>query len=347
MKTKSSGGLRQAPASGLVLVSDEEPGISRRRAGKGYSYRTPEGHRITDPAVRQRIDSLVIPPAWSNVWICPVESGHIQATGRDAKGRKQYIYHVEWRAARDATKFQQLEQFAYALPRIRRRVRRDMSHPRHGHVKMVATAVRMLELTLVRIGSQQYVRSNKSYGLTTLRRRHASVHGSTVHLRFKGKSGVLHDVTVKDRRVARVLRRCLDIPGQKLFHYRDADGTIRHIDSGDVNDYLKSAGDAEFTARHYRTWAASVFAMALLQRAAQEGSPSKVQLNRVIERTAQRLRNTPAICRKCYIHPAVMDAYLGGTLPPLRSYSKPSGLHADERRFLHFLQSLKGEGTTA
>lgn len=337
----TEGSARARMPSCLVWVSDETPGITRRGAGRGYSYRYPNGERVKDLDERARINALAIPPAWRDVWICPDPYGHIQASGRDAKGRKQYRYHDEWRLARDATKFEQLEKFAKALPRIRRRMRRDLAGPRHDHAKLVATAVRLLELTLVRIGTEQYAQRNKSYGITTLRRRHTTVRGATIRLQFRGKSGVPHDVTLRDRRLAAILRRCLDIPGQPLLKYRTPQGEVRRITSDDVNEYLKESGRAKFTARHYRTWAASVLAMASLQRAAQRQAVSKAQLNRVIAQTAQRLRNTPAICRKCYIHPLVQQAYLDGVLPRIKSFSKPVGLYADERRFLAFLVSIR------
>lgn len=329
------------PDSELTYVSDDVQGIRRRKSGAGFRYIHPNGKAVADAATLRRIKTMAIPPAWRQVWICPSEHGHIQATGRDARGRKQYRYHSRWTAQRDANKFQQLALFAEALPRIRRQVKRDMQVRGITHEKMVAVVVRLLELTLIRIGSEEYARSNKSYGLTTLRRRHASVKGARVRLRFKGKSGVQHDVTVQDRRIAAVLKRCLDIPGQELFQYRTRDGELRSIDSACVNSYLKRAARADFTARHYRTWAACVYTLRQLQRSMAGGIPvSQAVMARVMAKTAARLGNTPAICRKCYVHPALVDAYLQERLPPVVSLKTPSGLTADERRFVAFLKSV-------
>lgn len=326
---------------GLVYVSDDMPGIRRRRRGAGFRYLEGKNVAVSDPATLKRIQSLAIPPAWKEVWICPTADGHIQATGRDARGRKQYRYHPQWTALRGANKFQQLEEFGNALPRIRRSVKRDMRRRGTPHQKMVAVLVRLLELTLVRIGSEQYAKNNHSYGLTTLRRRHASVAGTRVRLRFKGKSGVQHDITVNDKQIATVLKRCLEIPGQELFQYRSKDGKISSISSGCVNDYLKKAADADFTARHYRTWAASVYMLRQLQRAAADNSiATQAVLVRAIKKTASRLGNTPAVCRKCYIHPGLFTAYTQGQLPPVQALPSPAGLSADERRFLAFLKQI-------
>jgi DNA topoisomerase-1 len=330
----------QAPSLPCELIygADDGPGITRKRSGDGFLYYDVNGDLIRDDAVIARINALAIPPAYEDVWICPQENGHIQATARDARGRKQYRYHEQWNQVRDATKYQQLGEFAAALPRIRRRVARDMKSGTLTEEKMVAVVVRLLELTLIRIGTRAYAHSNKSYGLTTLRRRHASIAGNSVRFRFKGKSGVQHDLTVTDRRIAAVIKRCMDIPGQELFQYKDADGDIHRIDSGSVNAYLKEAGKAEFTAKHYRTWAASVFAFDALQRAQREGkAPARTVVKDMLKRASQLLGNTPTVCRDCYIHPAIIAAYLDGNLPVRESYPGPAGLNADERRFLAFL----------
>jgi DNA topoisomerase-1 len=327
-------------AEGLAYSSDTEPGITRRRSGKGFRYIDAQGRAVRDPKVLARINALAIPPAYEDVWICTDPKGHIQATARDARGRKQYRYHDQWREIRDADKYRQLEQFGLALPRIRSRVARDMALDELTTRKITAVVVKLLDLTLIRVGTREYARSNKSFGLTTLRRRHASVMGSRIRFQFRGKSGVQHDVTINDRRIARVIRRCMEIPGHELFQYRDAQGVVHCVDSGCVNAYLKEAGGGDFTAKHYRTWAASVFAFSQLQgRARVAAAPDKAAVGAVYKSTAALLGNTPAICRDCYIHPAVTQAYLDGRLPPQASLKTPAGLRADERRFLAFLRA--------
>ncbi|MFW7342663.1 DNA topoisomerase IB [Pollutimonas sp. H1-120] len=325
---------------GLVYSTDAEPGIARKKAGKGFRYVDAQGKAIRDASVLNRINALAIPPAYEDVWICPDPDGHIQATARDARGRKQYRYHDQWKEIRDAHKYRQLEQFGAALPRIRRRVERDMQSNALTIRKITALVVKLLDLTLIRVGTREYAKSNKSFGLTTLRRRHATVMGSRIRFQFRGKSGVRHDVTINDRRIARAIRRCMEIPGHELFQYRDEEGSTHRIDSGCVNDYLKVAGGGDFTAKHYRTWGASVFAFKQLQK---HGGGTRVcgkaALGDVYKAAAQMLGNTPAICRDCYIHPAVTQAYLAGQLPPRASLSAPAGLRADERRFLAFLRA--------
>jgi DNA topoisomerase-1 len=329
-------------AAGLVYVDDRGPGIARRADGDGFAYFDAAGKRIRDAGELARIKALVIPPAYTDVWICANPRGHIQATGRDARGRKQYRYHPDWQAVRDADKYDQLAAFALALPRIRRRVDRDLRAPRLTHDKVVAVVVRLLETTLVRIGSPAYARANGSYGLTTLRRRHATIAGTRIRFRFKGKSGVEHDVTVNDRRVASVVKRCMEITGHELFTYREEDGSARPVDSGSVNDYLRQAGQADFTAKHYRTWAGSVLALAELRR---RPWTSQTEARRivadVVKTVARRLGNTPAVCRRCYIHPRIIDDYLAGTLPSAPAApAAPRGLDADERRLLALLAGV-------
>lgn len=325
---------------GLTYSADTEPGIRRERAGKGFRYVDAQGRAVRDARVLSRINALAIPPAYEDVWICPDPQGHIQATARDARGRKQYRYHDHWRQIRDADKYRQLEQFGAALPRIRRRVERDMAADALTTRKITAVVIRLLDLTLIRVGTREYAKSNKSFGLTTLRRRHASVIGSRIRFQFRGKSGVQHDVTINDRRIARVIKRCMEIPGHELFQYRDAQGAVHCVDSGCVNAYLKEAGGGDFTAKHYRTWAASVSAFNQLQSlACGKEAPDKASLGAVYKSTAALLGNTPAICRDCYIHPAVVAAYLAGQLPTRAPLKTPAGLRADERRFLAFLRA--------
>jgi DNA topoisomerase-1 len=339
--------------AGLVYIDDQGPGIRREKVGDDFRYVAPDGSIIDDLQTLARIKALAIPPAYTQVWICPDPFGHIQATGRDARGRKQYRYHQQWHEVRDATKYQQLEEFARALPRIRRAVERDLKTRGLGRQKVLAVVVRLLEMTLIRVGTQKYARSNKSYGLTTLRRRHTRVIGDRVRFQFKGKSGVRHDVTVNDRRVARIVKRCMEIPGHELFTYLDDDGVKRVAGSADVNAYLKQVSGTDFTAKHYRTWAASVYAMAQLQArdaewrltadAALDRPLSSAALQRtvaeVVKETAQRLGNTPTVCRKCYIHPAVIEAWMAGDLPVRCTAPGPRGLNADERRLYAFLRS--------
>ncbi|ARP88152.1 DNA topoisomerase IB [Bordetella genomosp. 9] len=331
--------------AGLKYVDDRGPGITRKPDGDGFAYYFPDGKRVRDPKEIARINALVIPPAYTDVWICPDPAGHIQATGRDARGRKQYRYHPSWHAVRDANKYEQLSAFALALPRIRRKVERDVRGPGMSHDRVVAVVVRLLETTLVRIGSPAYARDNGSYGLTTLRRRHTTVAGNRIRFRFKGKSGVEHDVTVNDRRIAAVVKRCMEITGHELFSYRDEDGKVRTVDSGAVNDYLREAGQADFTAKHYRTWAGSVLALAeLRKRPWTSQTEAKRIVVEVVKGVARRLGNTPTVCRQCYIHPRIIEDYLAGTLPPLKAAPPtPRGLDAEERRLLQFLSSTPQE----
>ncbi|KRA01661.1 DNA topoisomerase IB [Achromobacter sp. Root565] len=324
----------------LTYVDDTQPGYTRVRVNAHtFHYLDQNGARVTDESEIQRINALAIPPAYENVWICPLKDGHLQATGRDARGRKQYRYHPDWTAVRDATKYKNLLSFGHALPGIRRQVERDMKIPGLTQDKVISVLVRLLEITLIRIGGREDARANKSYGLTTLTRRHTTVAGSRFRFRFQGKSGVAHDVTVTDRRVARIIKQCLDIPGQQLFQYLDSDGAKHPVDSGAVNAYLRNAGGGEYTAKHYRTWAGSVMAYAALQvRQADDERRAKQEAVDVIKEVSKRLANTPAVCRACYVHPAIMEAYLTGTLPARKAApAGPRGLSADERRLLAFL----------
>jgi len=313
---QASGGGGTVENAGLRYVSDASPGIARKRARGGFRYVSPRGEPVRDAATLARLRSLAVPPAWTDVWICPRADGHIQATGRDARGRKQYRYHPRWRQVRDASKYERLRAFGVALPRIREACDRDLRRPGMPRQKVLATVVRLLETTLIRVGNDEYARDNRSYGLTTLHNRHVTIDGSRIEFRFRGKSGVRHDVRLKDRRLATVVRRCREIPGQELFQYIDDDGERHAVTSGDVNAYLRAIAGEEFTAKDFRTWAGTVLATLALQEFERFDSNTEAKRNivRAVERVAERLGNTPAVCRSCYIHPAVIDAYLEGTM---------------------------------
>lgn len=300
--------------AGLRYVSDQMPGIRRKPAGDSFHYVGPDGHEIDDEQTLKRIKSLAIPPAWTDVWICPNPRGHLQATGRDAKGRKQYRYHSRWQEIRDETKYHRMLAFGEALPRIRERVEHDLGLPGLPREKVLATVVRLLEETLIRVGNEEYARENKSYGLTTMRDGHVDVEGSTLHFHFKGKSGIKHRIDVRDRRVARVVKRLQDLPGHHLFEYVGDDGEIRDVDSNDVNEYLREITGEPFTAKDFRTWAGTLLAAEALQEVQSFDSEAqaKKHVTRAIERVAERLGNTPTVCRKCYVHPQILNAYMEG-----------------------------------
>jgi DNA topoisomerase-1 len=309
-----------AREAGLRYSSDDRPGITRRRVGRGYSYRDAKGAPIRDKDVLARIRALAIPPAWTDVWICPWPNGHLQATGRDARGRKQYRYHARWHARRGSDKFERMIAFADALPAIRARCEADLARPGLPREKVLAAVVRLLELTLIRVGNDEYARLNRSFGLTTLRDRHARIDGSEVRFRFRGKAGRMHEVGFRDRRLARVIRRCQELPGQELFQYVDEAGEVRDVTSDDVNAYLRDAIGAEdsgeaFTAKDFRTWAGTVLAYRAL-RALQpaEGTAGRKAVVEAVRQTADRLGNTPAVAKGSYVHPAVLEAYLDGSL---------------------------------
>ncbi len=309
--------LRAAAAEvGLSYVDDGLPGLTRKRSGTGFRYLDAKGAPIRDKAILARIKALAIPPAYTDVWICPRRDGHIQATGRDAKGRKQYRYHPDFRQAREANKFSRIMAFADALPGLRRRVDADMRRPGLSREKVLATVVHLLETTLIRVGNDDYARTNKSYGLTTLRDPHVRVEGAELTFRFKGKSGKAWDVSMKDRRVARIVKACQDLPGQELFQYLDADGARRDVTSSDVNAYLREIAGEDFTAKDFRTWAGTVLAALALREFETFDSEAGAKRNvrAAIESVAGRLGNTPTICRKCYIHPQVLDCYLEGDM---------------------------------
>src|SRR5437667_5243285 len=302
-----------AEEAGLRYVNDEQPGYSRRARGKDFEYLDTEGKPIRDEQRLLRIKRLAIPPAWTEVWICPPANGHIQATGRDARGRKQYRYHERWREARDENKFDRLAQFAKALPNIRRRVARDLKLPGLPREKVLATIVRLLERTFIRIGNEEYARENKSFGLTTLKNRHVKIKGAQILFRFRGKSGRAHEVDMTDRRIAKIVSKCQDLPGQDLFQYID-DGEVRDVASQDVNDYLREITNENFTAKDFRTWAGTVLATMALnaQGEFETKKQAKANVKTAICAVAELLRNTPAICRKCYVHPAIVEAYVSG-----------------------------------
>ena len=308
--------VESAKEAGLRYVTDAQPGIRRIRSGKGFRYVDAAGKPLRDAATLKRIRSLVIPPAWKEVWICADARGHLQATGRDARGRKQSRYHPRWRAVRDETKYERMLLFGAALKEIRARVEEDLSRPGLPREKVLATVVRLMERTAIRVGNAEYARENGSYGLTTLRGKHVEVRGSTVVFRFKGKSGKQHTVGVEDRRLARIVRRCQDLPGYELFEYLDDAGEPHTIDSADVNDYLRAISGEDFTAKDFRTWTGTVLASVALRKFEEATSESQAKKNVVaaIREVAQRLGNTPAVCRKCYVHPAVLDSYMAGKL---------------------------------
>ncbi|MCD6027976.1 MAG: topA [Thermomicrobiales bacterium] len=334
-----------ARAAGLRYTPDDIPGITRRRTGTGWSYRDPDGAVIRDPEQIERIRGIVIPPAWTEVWINPSPRGHIQATGRDARGRKQYRYHPQWRASRDETKFSRMVAFATALPGIRERVEADLGRPGLPREKTLAVVVRLLDESLIRVGNAEYARDNASYGLTTLRDKHVDVEGSMIHFTFPGKSGKVHDVDVRDRRVARLVKRLQDLPGQHLFQYLDDDGERQSVDSGDVNAYLHEIAGEGFTAKDFRTWAGTVLAARSLRDLGPFETESAMKSNIVaaVDAVAARLGNTRAVCRAAYIHPAVLLGYERGELSRFSCDDDASGLDPDERWALGFLRGLEAE----
>ncbi len=305
-----------AEEAGLRYVSDDGPGIRRRRAGKGFRYTRSNGAAVSDPAILARIRALAVPPAWSEVWICPSGNGHIQATGRDARGRKQYRYHPLFREHRENGKFEHMRIFARVLPAIRMKVRKHMSLPGLPREKALASVVHLLETTLIRIGNDEYARQNKSFGLTTLRSRHARVEGTQVRFRFTGKSGRKWSLGIRDRRIARIIRVCQVLPGQQLLQYVDGDGAVHGLTSGDVNDYLHEISGEDITAKDFRTWAGTVLAALALDAFERFDSQAQAKRNirAAIESVAARLGNTPAICRKCYVHPKILNVYMDGNL---------------------------------
>ncbi len=335
-----------ATAAGLRWVSDRAAGISRERHGKSFTYRSPAGQVVRDQATLARIKSLTIPPAWTNVWISPHPQGHIQATGSDARGRKQYRYHPHWRRVRDLTKFDRMIAFGKLLPQIRRITARHLRLPGLPREKVLAAIVQLLEKTLIRVGNDEYARTNNHYGLTTMRDHHAEIRGSTVVFRFAGKSGVQHDLELHDARLARIVRECQELPDQELFAYLNDDGSWSDVTSSDVNAYLKEIAGDDFTAKDFRTWAGTVLAAQALQEVEAFDSTAQAKRNvlRAVESVSKKLGNTASVCRKCYIHPEVLDAYLDGSLiRTLEQRAKAemknlSRLKPEEAAVLAFLQ---------
>src|SRR5437899_10128627 len=334
-----------AEEAGLQYVTDERPGYMRKPKGKHFEYFDTEGKTIRDEQRLVRIKRLAIPPAWTEVWICPSANGHIQATGRDARGRKQYRYHERWREVRDENKFDRLAEFAKALPNIRRRVAQDLKLPALPRRKVLATIVRLLERTFIRIGNEEYARENKSFGLTTLKNRHVKVRGAQVRFRFRGKSKRPHEVDVNDNRMAKVIAKCQDLHGQDLFHYVDEDGEMRDITSQDVNEYLRQIAGEDFTAKDFRTWRGTGLAASALstQGNFETKKQAKSNIKTAICAVAELLGNTPAVCRKCYIHPVIVEAYLNRTriagLNGGAQALKQPDLRTAERSVLKFLHA--------
>ncbi|ANJ56569.1 DNA topoisomerase IB [Pseudomonas silesiensis] len=325
----------------LHYVDDTLPGITRRKLRGKFCYFDFAGQRITDPDEIKRINALAVPPAYTDVWICADPRGHLQATGRDARGRKQYRYHPRWREVRDADKYSRLRDFGRALPKLRRQLETLLAAPGFSRDKVMATVITLLDATLIRVGNTQYARDNRSYGLTTLRRRHVEVNGSAILFQFRGKSGVEHQITVKDRRLARIIKRCQEIPGQNLFQYLDENGERHSINSSDVNTYLQTLTGADFTAKDYRTWAGSVLALSVLRQLQwQPESDAKRHVVEMVKNVARQLGNTPAVCRKCYIHPAVLDGFLLGALAELPRPRTRKGLRAEEVGLAIFLEKM-------
>ncbi|MFO1048883.1 MAG: DNA topoisomerase IB [Geminicoccaceae bacterium] len=340
----------------LRFATDELPGLSRRRAGKGFSYRNAQGQVLRDAGLIGWIRSLAIPPAWREVWISPHRNGHLLATGRDARGRKQYRYHPRWRAAREETKFGRMLAFGRALPRIRAAVNAELGRPGLGKDKVLATVVRLLEVTLIRVGNDEYARQNKTFGLTTMRGRHVKAEAGGLRFNFRGKGGKRHVITLRNRRLAGLVRRIQELPGQELFQYVGDDGSPEPVSSGDVNAWLREVAGEDFTAKDFRTWSATVLAAWALSEFAAFDSDAAAKRNvtQAIERVASRLGNTPAICRKSYVHPEIVGAYLDGSL--IESLKREveeelrqelSGLEPEEVAVLIFLQRRLAEAAQA
>lgn len=325
----------------LHYVDDSQPGLTRKLVRGHFAYFTADGERIRDQAEIDRINQLVIPPAYTDVWICADPRGHLQATGRDARGRKQYRYHPRWRELRDESKYTRMIAFGKQLPRLRKQLDKHLSTPGLNHDKVMATVISLLDATLIRVGNSQYARDNRSYGLTTMRSRHVEVHGSEIAFAFRGKSGVEHEVSVRDRRLANIVKRCLELPGQALFQYLDDDGQRRGVSSSDVNAYLHRLTGADFTAKDYRTWAGTAMALDLLRELHWEPEPeAKKHIVTMVKAVARQLGNTPAVCRRCYIHPAVLEHFALGELAKLPKPRQRKGLRMEEVALASFLQKL-------
>jgi DNA topoisomerase I len=330
------------PPGGLRYSGDDEPGIRRVQGRKGFEYRDGKGRLVRDAATRERIKALVIPPAWTDVWICADERGHLQATGRDARGRKQYRYHSRWRESRDADKFEHMLEFAAVLPVVRRRVKGDLGLPGLQRKRVLAAIVQLLETTCFRIGNERYAEENDSFGLTTLRNRHVKVAGGRVEFQFRGKSGKYHKARIEDERLSRIIRRCRDLPGQALFEYLDDEGKPQAVGSSDVNDYLKEISGADITAKDFRTWAGTVFVASELAK--REGPIGPSHMVAAVKQAAERLGNTPAICRKSYVHPRVLDPATWAERT--RRVARRTGLRAEEAALLALLKPVRKASRT-
>jgi len=339
--------VKSAEIVGLRYLSDTTPGIRRQLVGKGFCYIDPNGKRISNKAELNRIKALAIPPAWTDIWICPLPNGHLQATGRDAKGRKQYRYHAHWGQIRSQTKFTRTIAFGEALPKIRQRTAEDLALPGLPREKVLATVLQLLEITRIRVGNEEYAQTNRSFGLTTMRDRHVDIFGAKLRFKFRGKSGVEHDIELSDRRLAKIVKRCQDIPGQELFQYLDDDGQRQPISSEDVNAYLREITNLDFTAKDFRTWSGTVLAALELNALGPFNSQTegKKNVTQAIKDVAKQLGNRPATCRKYYIHPAILDAYLDGSLFQImeqalaqKSADSPSELHSEEQAVLKLLK---------
>ncbi len=341
------------PQAELVYVEqqDEHPGFTRKKFGRNFAYFGTNGTIVKNDEILARIKALAIPPAWTKVWICPTANGHLQATGWDARGRKQYRYHDAWRTQRDAAKFDHLLQFGLELPRLRRRVNQDMREHHLRKERVISTIVRLLEESLIRVGNDEYARENKSYGLSTLKNRHARVRGDELQLQFRGKSGVYHAVRVADPRVARTVKRCQELPGQRLFQYYDEAGELRDVRSEDVNEYIQRNLGQEFSTKDFRTWAASAFALSILSRLERPTSKKEArhEIGLAVKQVANVLGNTEAVCRKSYIHPAIIEGFRTGQLPtpkaPAHQLLSRSGLSGPERELLRYLRRVRRKST--
>ena len=326
----------------LHYVDDSQPGLSRRRWRDRFIYLDADGERVRDEVTLARIAALVIPPAYTDVWICADPQGHLQATGRDARGRKQYRYHAQWREVRDQHKYGRMLAFAQVLPKLRKQLDAHLRSPGLGREKVMALVVSLLDSTLIRVGNRQYMRDNNSYGLTTLNSDHVEVKGSTIRFQFRGKRGVEHNVTLRDRRLAGLVKRCMELPGQTLFQYLDDNGERHSIGSSDINLFLQQLTGADFTAKDYRTWAGSSLALHLLRPLAWEPeTEAKRQVTAIVRQVAARLGNTPAVCRRCYIHPAVLEHFQLGRLGALPRARIRQGLEPEEVTLMHFLRALQ------
>jgi DNA topoisomerase-1 len=341
-----------AREAGLRYFSDTRPGIRRKRKGTEFQFLKPDGSVVTDQNTLVRIKRLAIPPAWEEVWICPLENGHIQATGRDTRGRKQYRYHTKWREQRDQSKYERMMAFADALPEIRKRVKQDLSLRGLPRDKVLATVVRLLEATLIRVGNDEYAKQNKSYGLTTMHDRHVKIRGGRISFAFKGKSGKRHDIDVRDPQLAKIVKRCQDLPGQELFAYEDDEGRAHDVGSQDVNEYLRRICGQDFTAKDFRTWSGTVLAAIALREfeACTTKTQAKKNVVTAVEAVSRMLGNTPAVCRKCYVHPAILDSYLeGSTIEVLKQRvngsigAEPVKLKPEETAVLAFLRRRLNE----